>query len=209
MYKIYVNDKPLLLLSSEDIDSHLYKTKNCLIARYPGKTKFLLNYIDLMEKKNDYEYVAIHHSDAKQLFKDFKSLHVIIKACGGLVYNDKGKNLFIYRNGTWDLPKGKMDPGETKKECAVREVKEECGLKNLELKEKLVSTFHTYKKKSGVRVLKPVTWYLMHSNDKDLKPQKSEGIKKVKWMSAAEFLKGPDRTFSTIYDVLLNAFKHA
>ena len=176
MYKIYVNDKPLLLLASEDIDSHLYKTKKCLIARYPGKTKFLLNYIDLLEKNNDFEYVAIHHTDVKQLIKDFKSLYIIIKASGGLVFNNKGQNLFIYRNGTWDLPKGKQENGESKKECAIREVKEECGFQNLELEEKLISTFHTYKKKSGVRVLKLVSWYLMNSNDTDLKPQKSEGI---------------------------------
>ena len=33
----------------------------------------------------------------------------------------------IYRNGFWDLPKGKLEPGESRKECAVREVSEEIG----------------------------------------------------------------------------------
>ena len=208
MYKIYINETPLILLSSEDVKSHLYKTKHSLIARYPGKTKFLLNYIDMLEKRNDFEYVAIHAENPKKLLSDFKSLYYIVEAAGGLVYNDKGKNLFIFRNGTWDLPKGKLEKDEKKKACAVREVQEECGIKNITIGEKLISTFHTYKNKKGIRVLKLVHWYLMHSNDKKLKPQEKEGIKKVKWMSTGEFLKGPDRTFNTIYDVLLHAFKH-
>ena len=33
----------------------------------------------------------------------------------------------IFRNGFWDLPKGKLEPGESRKECAVREVSEEIG----------------------------------------------------------------------------------
>lgn len=208
MYKIYINDKPLILLSSADIETHLYKSKDAIIARYPGKTKFLLNYIDTLEKPNNLDYIAIHHEDLAGLLRDFKSLYEIIVAAGGLVYNDKGQHLFIYRNDIWDLPKGKLEAKEKKKEAAVREVKEECGIRNIELKDKLITTFHTFRNKKGTRVLKMVRWYLMYSNDKDFVPQKKEGIKRVKWMKTSKFLKGPDKTYSTIYDVLLYAFKH-
>ena len=43
----------------------------------------------------------------------------------------------------WDLPKGKLDKGETIKECATREVEEETKVK-VECKEKIISTWHTY-----------------------------------------------------------------
>jgi 8-oxo-dGTP pyrophosphatase MutT (NUDIX family) len=53
---------------------------------------------------------------------------MIIKAGGGIVVNEQNEVLLIYRRGKWDLPKGKLDDGETIEECALREVKEETGL---------------------------------------------------------------------------------
>jgi len=41
--------------------------------------------------------------------------------------------LFIYRFNKWDLPKGKLDNGESVSECAIREVEEECGIANLKI----------------------------------------------------------------------------
>jgi ADP-ribose pyrophosphatase YjhB (NUDIX family) len=51
----------------------------------------------------------------------------IVMAAGGLVENEHGEILLIYRKKHWDLPKGKLDAGETLEECAVREVEEETG----------------------------------------------------------------------------------
>ena len=63
--------------------------------------------------------------DLKQLWKHFKSLFKYIKAAGGVIYNDVGEILFIERLERWDLPKGKVDKGESNKEAAIREVEEE------------------------------------------------------------------------------------
>ena len=52
---------------------------------------------------------------------------VFIQAGGGLVENEKGEILFMFRKGKWDLPKGKLDPGESYESCALREVQEETG----------------------------------------------------------------------------------
>ena len=67
-----------------------------------------------------------------------------IIAAGGLVTNPQGQILWIFRRGFWDLPKGKLDEGETIQTCAVREVEEETGIKNIRLHELLKFTNHTY-----------------------------------------------------------------
>src|SRR4249919_1544763 len=90
---------------------------------------------------------------------------VIIKAGGGLVKNEKKEILFMFRRGKWDLPKGKLDPGESIEECAVREVVEETGLKKVELKHFLVTTYHTYTE-NGKHILKESHWYNMLSDSK-------------------------------------------
>lgn len=41
--------------------------------------------------------------------------------------------LLQYHGGYWDLPKGKLEPGETKLEAALRELQEETGIVNIEL----------------------------------------------------------------------------
>ena len=65
-------------------------------------------------------------------------------AAGGLVTNPNGEILWIFRRGFWDLPKGKLDEGETIQSCAVREVQEETGLINIQLHQMIGFTNHTY-----------------------------------------------------------------
>ena len=60
-----------------------------------------------------------------------------ILAAGGLVTNAQGEILWIFRRGFWDLPKGKLDDGETIQSCAIREVEEETGIQNIKLHELL------------------------------------------------------------------------
>ena len=67
-----------------------------------------------------------------------------IIAGGGLVFNESDELLMIYRRGKWDLPKGKLDDGETINDCALREVKEETGLADVEILEAVGITYHDY-----------------------------------------------------------------
>ena len=57
--------------------------------------------------------------------EDFQGLYKIIEAAGGVVFNEKNEILMIYRLKTWDLPKGKIEKGETPADAAFREVCEE------------------------------------------------------------------------------------
>src|SRR5215510_275068 len=97
-----------------------------------------------------------------------------IIAAGGLVVNDRDELLMIFRRGKWDLPKGKLDKGESLKDCAIREVEEETGLKNITLGPPLIITYHTYHE--GARfILKESHWYKMSvSGQQNLVPQTEE-----------------------------------
>jgi 8-oxo-dGTP pyrophosphatase MutT (NUDIX family) len=104
----------------------------------------------------------------------------------------------IFRNGKWDLPKGKLEVGESIDVCAKREVQEECGLNDLEIVDKLMNTYHTYEHK-GQSILKETHWYLMTSSqNEDISPQIEEGIEKVIWVSREEASDLLENTYENI-----------
>ena len=114
-------------------------------------------------------------------WKDFCSRYTLIEAAGGIVYNNQDELLMIFRNGKWDLPKGKLEQGETKQHCAIREVEEECGVSGLNIIKQVPNTYHTYFD-NDESILKTTYWYLMTTDySGNLKPQKNEGITKVSW----------------------------
>lgn len=204
MYKICYNDKIIRLLHI-DLNSHLPESDDhYLKALYPGKTKFLLNYLDKVEKSKDLKHIDILSPNPKLTLLDFKAVCKVVKAAGGLVVNDSGRVLMIHRRGSWDLPKGKMEQGETKKISAIREVKEETGLTDVRLLSKLITTFHIYRiKSSQKRILKPSYWYLMKSNQKHLVPQTEEDIERAEWMKVnSDSLQKLQPIYANIKDVL-------
>ena len=105
-------------------------------------------------------------------------------AAGGVVLNsDDGTILLIKRKGVWDLPKGKLEKGESIPVCAVREVEEETGLRDLKIISSLCETYHEYKEE-GKLIGKTTYWYLMNGEDipkQVLTPQTEEGITELTW----------------------------
>jgi len=135
-------------------------------------------------------------------WNNFTSQYKLVEAAGGLVKNQAGDWLFIYRNSVWDLPKGKLEKGESIEECAVREVAEECGIEEPTITRKLSTTYHTYTLK-GERILKPTYWYLMQSADtSELIPQTEEGITEVKWVSTKDAIELAKGSFGSIKEVV-------
>jgi ADP-ribose pyrophosphatase YjhB (NUDIX family) len=133
---------------------------------------------------------------------------VLIQAAGGLVINEKGEVLFMFRRGKWDLPKGKLDMGETLEACALREVAEETGLVQLELKKFLLVTEHEYEE-SGKPILKESHWYLMNAGSlQPLIPQAEEDITELKWIGHADFKIVEQNTYPAILDVLRAGASH-
>ncbi|MBK1897435.1 NUDIX hydrolase [Chryseobacterium paridis] len=177
MYKVFVNEKKLLLSKqSENLEKKV---------RYENFTTFEIA-LDLLENTSVKE-LNVFGDDIDTIWKEFQSLFRIIEAAGGLVNNSKGEMLFIKRLGKWDLPKGKMEKGESREESAVREIEEETGLKDVELLKFINTTYHIYVERNGDKILKCTHWFEMNFNGEDTsKPQIEEGITEVAWKNASQ-----------------------
>lgn len=125
-----------------------------------------------------------------------------IIAAGGLVTNDNGDLLMIFRRDKWDLPKGKLDEGESIAACAVREVEEETGLKQVILGDSLGITLHTYVE-DGVEVQKETHWYKMQAPGiQTLVPQYEEDITKIEWANKTALNDHLQNTYANIADII-------
>lgn len=213
--KIFIQDIPVNIISKNElintplfdtvIDCHngepdFHNLKGVVFIQNADKKK-LDNFLVLL-KQNEFkklEEITFSVDDYENVIKFFKSKYTIIKAAGGLVLKD-GEVLLIYRLKKWDLPKGKLDPGEKSKAGAVREVEEECNIK-VELGKKICTTWHTYKR-NGKRILKKTNWYVMFCiDDSEMKPQIEEDIEKLKWMNDREAYQALYNSYSSIREV--------
>ena len=202
---IYFGDKPVILCN--EIDKELNEILHHPDAVFvdevsPRAIKSMLHEI----KKEEFHAGVIWHSDLEKLkatfFKNFK----IIEAAGGIVQNDKKEILFIHRLGKWDLPKGKMEKGETEEACALREVNEETGVKGLHLKKKVGETYHVYDE-FGKHFLKISHWYHMTcSSSQTLTPQTVEDITEVKWVKTMDIKEPMEDTYPSIKDIMRRFF---
>lgn len=189
MYKVFVNDVPVILSTQKEIDEKY--------TSFPVKKVKMKR---LIRKINNGEllYVNLYHPDEKKLLKHLFKKFRVVTAAGGLVYNDAGEVLFIYRNKRWDLPKGKTEKGETIEASAIREVEEETGVKELEVTRFLQKTYHVFKRKGKYR-LKVTHWYEMHTSYTGvLKPEENEGIEKAKWKNVEKSRKALQKSYANI-----------
>lgn len=197
MYRIFINDRPLILSSSETAFSgsklteiEHYSCASCMSSAIAKLERGLSDEIVLIAK------------NVSDMWADFCSRYTLIEAAGGVVVNEVGEVLWIRRNEKWDLPKGKVELGESVEETAVREVEEECAVTELNRGELLGITYHTYTHK-GEAVLKKSYWYAMSCASKqDLKPQLEEGITAVVWANKELHLTYLQDTYTSIAELL-------
>jgi ADP-ribose pyrophosphatase YjhB (NUDIX family) len=177
MYKVFVNEKKLLLSKQSE---NLEKT-----IGYENATTLEIA-LDLLENTSVKE-LNVFGENIDGIWEEFRKLFRIIEAAGGVVNNPDGDILFIRRLGKWDLPKGKMEKGESREESAVREIEEETGLSDVELVRFINTTFHIYVERNGDKVLKCTHWFEMNFSGEDTsKPQIEEGITEVAWKNTSQ-----------------------
>jgi ADP-ribose pyrophosphatase YjhB (NUDIX family) len=193
MYKIFVNDKPIILTSEVEKETDF---KNYLLNSVNiGKVIKELNTTSLKS-------VRLIHKDADKLLKKFLKLLPNVIAGGGKVFNKQGDILFIYRNDKWDLPKGKVEGSETIENTAMREVKEETGVNGLEIVKPLETTYHIFKR-NGRHKIKITYWFEMETSFNGiLYPQTGEGITKVEWLSSGKIPRALENSYANIKSLI-------
>ncbi len=199
MYKIYINGVPIYLNSFTLY--HPGDERN-LTAVYVNKPVTLLQYIDTLEKKHKLDSIQIFSRDVEKLKNDFFNLFEIHDAGGGIVLNELGEMLVIYRRGHWDLAKGKLDSGESIEEAAVREVMEETGIVSIVQKELVGITMHAFKNRHGKRVLKRSYWYEMRTHKQTTIPQNEEDIEKAEWIIPEKFISECSPMYRNIREIV-------
>lgn len=182
--EIYINNKPLILTNAAE----RYVSKNTQSAGYLLLSGAFARNLRLAKKhleKVSSTGAIIHDISNDALEALLAETYTDIKAAGGLVINEEGKLLLIFRRGFWDLPKGKLDNNESEKDAAIREVMEETGLKSVEAHDKIKTSFHIYEEKNKT-VLKTTYWFDMKSANQVLIPQLEEDILIAKWVDKTE-----------------------
>jgi len=197
MYKVFVNDALIIVTDSQKNKDNfpVFLFKDFLIDE-------LLHRI----KSESIKGIILFCEDLEKDWKTFKKSIKVITAGGGLVVNSTNKILFIYRNGIWDLPKGRAEKDESIQETAVREVEEECGIENLTLQKLLIITYHVFYQKGKLR-MKETHWYLMKSiYHGKLTPQLEEGITEAVFKNENQIKIALEDTYANI-KLVLNAYQ--
>jgi len=196
MYKVFVNDKPIILSNQVPADSEY---EFCSLSDVK---------IEEVLHKLRYTHITgfyIFHEDLVFLWDKFQSFFEVVEAAGGLVIRDK-RMLFIYRNHRWDLPKGKMEKGESIAQTAIREVEEECSIFQLKIEETLQDTHHIYFE-NKTNKLKKSHWFVMSTASKaDPVPQKIEGISKATFVPLQNISDMYQKMYINISDLLQDYF---
>ncbi len=178
MYKVFVNDKPIFVTDSRQIENNFV---------FFDFLDFNLEQVFLELKNPSVKGVQLISKNLTNDWNAFQKKFVVLEAAGGKVLDDHNKILFIYRFDKWDLPKGHIEKGEDKRSAAKREVEEECGVTHLLIEKELETTFHMYYDKKGTLCLKVTYWFLMRTTfSGDLKPQLEEGITAVQFFDTSE-----------------------
>ncbi len=203
MFTAFINNTPLHFAEKSELPKDLDQEKHPVYYDMTGG-KLAPNCVDMLEKSTRFDAMYLIGKDPKKRFDYFAKKYKIIEAAGGVVVNELDEILIIYRLGTYDLPKGKMEKGEIPRETAQREVEEETGVKELSTNDLLGITYHTYRSRKNKRILKRTYWFKMTAPNQPLTPQAEEDIEKAEWVAPRDIPKLYDHMYQAIKMILVD-----
>jgi len=196
-YKVYFANRPVIFTHVEPEASLIFKGAE--VIRSCGKMDIVL--IESAVARGA-KMIYVVCNDVDGAWKKFSDQFEFVQAAGGLVLNNEGKMLFIYRHDKWDLPKGKVEKNEKIDAGALREVEEECSIGDLSIVKEINSSWHTYIQ-TGEPMLKCTAWYIMQFHGTSTpKPQLEEGITDVRWLAESELKIVRSNTYPSVIDVI-------
>jgi 8-oxo-dGTP pyrophosphatase MutT (NUDIX family) len=196
MYKVHFENR-FIMISAEPDRIQKYGIFHKFYA-----TSELYSLISEFQADSSIPSINIYGTNIKHIWKIFRIYFTEVGAAGGLVRHASGKYLFIEKKGKLDLPKGHIEPGEEPETCALREVSEECGISGHSIVKPLEPSYHTYSWE-GISYLKKTSWFLMTYNGIMVtKPELSEGITKVEWLSPDEISKIRKSAWLSLMDLI-------
>lgn len=200
MYKVFINNKPLILASGK-LSDYYHDSKNKIISVTGNNS--IKESIEILLSGTELKEILLVAENEIKLWETFCSNFKLVEAAGGLVFNKKKELLMIYRFDKWDLPKGKIKEDEKEIEAALREVCEETGVCDLEVTKSLPSSYHTYFLDNKKHVLKKTFWFEMScKNFFEFKLQSEEGIKEAKWMNKKQLKERMEIMYPSIAELI-------
>jgi len=183
---------------NDSIEEDIENTRNIRVTSFSDVSTVVENV-----KSGNYDGdINLYGYNIDIMYNDFCSLYSYIEAAGGVVRNSKSEFLLIKRFGIWDLPKGKIEKGETTNEAAIREVREETGLNNIIITLSLPDTYHIYFQRKKWW-LKKTYWFLMESKkDEKLVPETKEDITEAIWMKKQDAKLAMSNSYRSLKDGL-------
>lgn len=201
MHKIYFEKRSIIICPEND---PALSDPNAIIFR-PGDAFALHTLVGMVESSDTLHRICIPSDDTEAMYRRICAEFKEVNAGGGLVSNRRGDFLIISRNGLWDLPKGHQDPGEDIDVTALREVQEETGINELELRGLICVTDHCYIR-DGIWHLKHTWWYdMLYTDPTDLTPQREEDISKAAWVAKSSLPMFLQNTYPSIMEVFREA----
>ena len=132
---------------------------------------------------------------ASAVFRKKTAIQEIVRepTSGGIIFrlthDKKDIEILLIQDSKerWTIPKGHIEPGETAKVTARREIEEETGLKNVNILTWLGKIHFKYRRADKL-VLMTTQIYLVQAMDEHEMPTGEKWMKGIKWFSFADAL---------------------
>ena len=202
MYEVFFNERKIVITQPGNIPF----VKDAIIAENLFSVEEVKNWF-LNFSNFETQLAFLVHPSPEKFWNDlFNPAFKLIPAAGGVVIRNNNL-LFIKRNDKWDLPKGKIDKGETAQEAALREVAEECGITGHRITKVLPSTYHIYqspyKNSYEQWILKETHWFEMtYSDIENGVPETNENITEIRWFEMNKLGEVLENTYANLKSII-------